>query len=293
MASAKKSRPQQPAKQGGRTGQKPSKQQRSAAAATRREQLRAQQEAERRAAQRKMRIIYVVSAVVALAVIAVISVVVINDRNAKREQAERERLAQIDPPSATSARNAFTYNPTKASGVPTVTVYADFQCSACKSFDETHGRVLGKLADQGKVNLEFRVLTFLDQNYGNTYSTQTAQAAACADTVGKFKAYHDNLFATQSGEGWSSEALRVKLPELSGITGENLTKFQSCIDQNATAKWVRESNQNARAGWKGSTPQVDINGKNPLVEADGKQIQFFYPMKPTEAAWLAALEQYA
>lgn len=273
---------------------KPSKQR---ATSTRREQLRAQQLAEAQKKQRTMRIIYVVSALVLVALVAIVSVVVVNDRNAKRAAADKQAASQFDPPSATAARNGYLWNPGNApESAPTLTIYEDFQCPACKSAEDYFGETVASLATSGKIRVEYRILTFLDVNLRNDASERSARAAACADTVGKFKEYHDTVYAGQpasEGAGYSEQQLRVDFPTLAGITGGDLTKFQACYDTGATAKWVSESYKSGTEGWAGSTPQYSVNGNNPKVKGtDGQETDWWRVLEPTEESWLKAIEQH-
>ncbi|WP_235997033.1 DsbA family protein [Aestuariimicrobium ganziense] len=267
------------------------------AASTRREQLRAQQLAEAKKRQRTMRIFTVLGAVVALAVIAIVAVVVVNDRNAKKEQAAQEAASQITPPSALADGTGYAWkvgNP--AADAPTITIYEDFQCPACKSTEEYFGPTLAKLAEDGKIKVEYRILTFMDTNLRNDSSERSARAAACADVSGKFKEYHDVVYKNQpqgEGSGYTDQQLRVDFPAAAGITGDDLTKFQSCYDSKSTSQWVREAFQKGSAGWEGSTPQININGKNPQVKnSQDQDTDWWRVLEPTEESWLKAIADH-
>ena len=271
------------------------KKQAQKSAASRREQLRAQQAADAKARQRKMRILYVLCGVVAFAVIAVVGVVVYNTEKDKRERAAREAASQVRPPNALEDGSGVVANPGKFKpGVPVLTIYQDYQCPACKQAEDYFGATIKKLADEGKIELHYRTLTFLDINLQNDSSTRAAMAAACSDVVGKLEEYHAVVYKNQpkqEGDGYTDQQLRETFATEAGITGADLTKFQTCVDDKQTSKWVRESNLAAQKTFQGSTPQYDINGKNPASTVDPNK-KWWQVLEPTEQAWLAAFEQY-
>lgn len=269
---------------------------RQKAAASRREQLRLQQEAEARRNKIRMGIIYGLCAIVLAGIITTIGVVIHNDRENKKRAAEREAAAQVTPPSAMSDGTGYQITKDAKEGTPVLTIYQDYQCPACKSVNDHFGPIINQLAAAGKLQVQYRTLTFLDDQIGNDASFRAAMAAACADTVGSLEKYHDTVFTNQperEGDGWTDDQLRNAFPAQAGINGDNLTKFQSCFDNKATSKWVRESNLAAQKSWLGSTPQYSINGKNPKVKtAEGKETDWWRVLDPTLASWEQAIEKY-
>lgn len=273
------------------------KKQAQQAAASRREQLRAQQAAEAKAKQTRMRVIYVLCGVVALAVIAVVGVVVYNLQQDKKERANREAASQITPPSAMPDGSGLIANPGKfTADTPVLTIYQDYQCPACKSAEDYFGATVKKLAADGKIQLQYRTLTFLDQDLRNDSSERAARAASCADVVGKLEAYHDTVYANQpaqEGTGYTDQQLRSDFAQKAGITGGDLTKFQTCYDDKQTSKWVDSSNIAAQKTWNNSTPQYDINGKSPQVKgSDGKETDWWRVLDATEESWMNAINQH-
>ncbi|MGJ6981526.1 DsbA family protein [Aestuariimicrobium soli] len=265
----------------------------SQGAQTRREQLRAQQQADAKRAQVRMRIIYSVAAVVVLAIIATVGVVIFQDRQRKQEIAAREAASQVSPPNLNADGSGIVLNPQVTGDVPTLSVYLDFQCPACKSANDYYGETVNKLAASGKVKVEYRVLTFLDTNLRNDSSEKAARASFCADIAGAFGPFHDAVYADQpaEGTGFTDEQLRVTYPTTAGITGDKLTAYQKCYDDKSTSKAVREAEAKARTTWLGSTPQYSINGKNPKVKNEkGEDTDWWRVLEPTEDAWLKAIE---
>ena len=186
------------------------------ATTSKRAALRAQQEAQESAKKRR-RIIGVTAGVV---IIAMVVVAVVFGLNHKSDDVPT--TGQITPPSATKD-GVYTLNPDKVkAGAPTVTVFQDYQCPACKGAEDALGKPLNELSAEGKIKLEYHTLTFLDSNLHNDSSTRAAMAAAAADVVGKFEAYHDVVYRHQSkdeGAGYTDEQLRKEFAAEAGITG--------------------------------------------------------------------------
>ncbi|MEL4505968.1 thioredoxin domain-containing protein [Luteococcus sp. H138] len=261
----------------------------SPAPANRREQLRIRQEAEARKA-RQMRIVMMGALVLALAIAAIVGTVLFNNNRTKA----REVTAQGTPPNATADKSAIVVNPGKAKqGAPTVSLFFDYQCPACKQLEQSHGPLLESLANKGEINFEYRTMTFMERNPNllNSASTRAAIGAACADKAGAYAKYHNAVFANQAqqevkgSEGYSDELLRSTIPQQVGITGEQLTTFQSCYDTRATEDFVKTVDEKASAAGITGTPSLMVNGN----KVDMKTVN----LGSTEAELLAALKANA
>lgn len=227
----------------------------------RREELRRQQEAAA-ARKRTNRIIGFGAAVVAIVLVAVfIAVLVMN-------QSQQAASATVTPPNASVKKDAIVLNAGKApADAPRVTVYLDYQCPNCKNFEQSFGPMLAQEAAAGTWTLENKTLTFMDKNLANTASTRAAYAAACSDLTGKYAEYNQAVYAAQAteevrgSEGYSQAFLRDQLPAQLGITGDSLTKFQQCVDKNATKAFVDAVEKSAYADGVTGTPTIAVNGK--------------------------------
>lgn len=172
---------------------------------------------------------------------------------------------QILPPSATADGAGILVNPKVGANVPLVEEYLDYQCPACRHADRVFGARLAELARKGVIRLEFHAMTFLDTNLRNDSSTRAAIAAACADTVGAYSAYHRVIFANQpdhEGTGYLDSQLRSDFPALAHITVRQLRTFQKCYDSRATATFVAGINRAANAAGVRRTPTLRFNGKD-------------------------------
>ena len=114
-------------------------------------------------------------------------------------------------------------------------------------------------------------MTFLDKNMKNDSSSRAAYAAAAADAVGHYAAYHDAIYTHQpatEGDGYTEQQLRVDFPKEAGITGANLTKFQQLYDQRATKTFVDKVDANATAAGINSTPTFKVIKGDKTVTLD-------------------------
>jgi protein-disulfide isomerase len=144
---------------------------------------------------------------------------------------------------------------TAAAGAPVIDLYEDFQCPACRDFEQTVGPTLRDLAETGKAKLVYHPLSFLGEE-----SVRAANAFGCAADAGKAGPFHDALFANQPPErsGGYKDPELTRAGEQVGITGE---RFAACVTGGTYSGWVR---QVARAGSdKGvtGTPTVFVDGK--------------------------------
>jgi protein-disulfide isomerase len=152
---------------------------------------------------------------------------------------------------------------TAASGAPTLALYEDFQCPACKQFEAAFGQTVTDLAQSGKVKLEYHIKNFLDDNLGNDSSTRAANAAFCAADAGKFQEYHNQLYANQPQEGVGfSETALTTIAKNVGLSGDALSSWESCYKANKYVDYVRSvETSSAKQGVTG-TPTIRINGED-------------------------------
>lgn len=223
---------------------------------SRRAQLRAAQIAEAKRARNQRIAIIAVSAVVALILVAG-GILLVSRMNAGR--------TETYPPNATAQRTGIVVNPGKGQqGAPVVELYADYQCPACASFEKAFGAQLTQLAGSGDIQLQYHLMTFLDTNLRNDASYRAANAAACADLVGHYAAYHDTVFANQptaEGTGYTDAQLTGDFAQQAGITGAQLDEFKQCYSQKKYSAFVKGVDNSAGAAGVTATPTIKVNGK--------------------------------
>ncbi|MCX6418823.1 MAG: thioredoxin domain-containing protein [Actinobacteria bacterium] len=150
----------------------------------------------------------------------------------------------------------------KAAGakIPVLDFYEDFQCPACKTFEDATSAGVNKLLSQGKVKAVYHVLAFLDRNLNNDASLRSANASACAADEGKFLIFHDIVYTNQpkEGTGYTDQEL-LQFGADAGITSKD---FQTCVTGLKYQKWVQNGVQReAENRPVTATPTLYINGK--------------------------------
>jgi len=152
----------------------------------------------------------------------------------------------------------------KSTTVPTVDVYADFQCPICGRFEQTFGPGLTAMAKAGEIKYVVHMMSFLDDNLRNDSSKRSANAAACAADAGKFLEYHAAVFAAQpakEGDGYTDAQL-AEFAKTAGISGAALTTWQKCTTSGQHSQYVTDvADASGKAGVTG-TPTVKLNGKD-------------------------------
>ncbi len=254
--------------------------------------LRQQQELEERR-KRNSKMIGIGLGVLAVILVAVLAIVL-------SQVASRSQATQQTPPSATEGYGiSLTSKGTQpADGVPHVVLYEDYQCSGCYGHEQRFGKAYQQLIDEGKITMEIRTAYFMDGRFDTQRATnrksseRAALAAAAADAVGKYREYHDVVFANYptQGEGYSDEQLRVTFAEQAGITGEDLTKFQELYDTKAFQTFAENAYKAMEANGITHTPTVVVNGTELDIVDDNDQ----YTVAANDAAGLlAAIEAIA
>lgn len=145
-------------------------------------------------------------------------------------------------------------NPT---ATPTIDVYVDYQCPACRSFEILNGGYMNELIAQNKAKVVFHPLTFIGAE-----SIIAANAAACAADENKFVDMNLALFQSQSGAEnsgkWQGDAM-LALGESIGITSDS---FKECVREGDYVKWTRNVTEASSKANVNSTPTIRINGKD-------------------------------
>jgi protein-disulfide isomerase len=218
----------------------------SQAAAARAAAIRRRQEVK----ERRRRTILVV---VALAVLAVIG-------TALSVYADR-----TGTPSASPRGTVATYAvPTGRASAPVkIAVYEDFMCPFCGQFERASRSALQKDVSDGRVQLQYYVLNFLDGSSTSDYSTRAANAyAAVLDDSGPqvAKKFHDLLFENQPEEG-SAGISDDRLLEYAVQAGADRGTVSTAIRDRTFEQWVDNGTDQASKDGVASTPTVKVNGK--------------------------------
>jgi protein-disulfide isomerase len=137
-----------------------------------------------------------------------------------------------------------------------LSIWEDFQCPVCKSFEASLGGYVEELVKSGEAEVAFHTASFLGPE-----SRRAANAGYCAADEGKFLDFHKAMYAVQSpienAGFWNPETL-IRIGEKVGITSES---FATCVRDDAKRDLVNTvADSMMKYGVQG-TPTVFINGK--------------------------------
>lgn len=232
---------------------------------SRREAMRLKAQAEEARGRRNSRILWVSLAAVAVVVIVILALVITQSLGKDSPSANQQT-----PPNATETYGIEikSQDVEPAADAPHLTIWEEYRCPACAQREEAFGPALDQLVDEGKITLEIGTAHFFDTQDGTDNSTRAAIAAASADAVGKFREFHSAAYTSflATGSGYSDQQLRVDIPAMAGIEGEDLVKFQELYDGGAFADFVDDANDEFRGSGLSGTPAFVVNGN---------QLEFF------------------
>ncbi|MEV6353323.1 DsbA family protein [Streptomyces hydrogenans] len=147
-----------------------------------------------------------------------------------------------------------------------ITVYEDARCPGCAQLEKTLHTTVNRLEDEGLLRVEYHVLSFVDRIVGGKGSKVAANALAAAQDAGRFREFHDVLFAHPPAEE-SSDAFadRDFLLELAGrIPGLRSAGFDKAVAEGTHSGW-------AKAVQRRFDQQTDVQA-TPAVLLDGKDL---------------------
>lgn len=159
----------------------------------------------------------------------------------------------------------------KDSAPHTVTVYEDFQCPICHDFEQATRDQLRQAVDDGKVQLDYRMVSFLDRASDNEYSSRALNAAAVVlDTSGQevFLKFHDLLFENQPEEGTAGPD-NDQLVEWAVQAGATESEVRPGIENGEFDQWVVNATDQMSKNGVNGTPTVFVDGE----KVDGSTVQ--------------------
>ncbi|WP_338898820.1 thioredoxin domain-containing protein [Streptomyces sp. TG1A-60] len=226
---------------------------------TARERL-AEERAKQKAAEKRRRVLIVGASV--LGVLGLAAVIGVVAANAGKDDAAAT-AGPVVAPSGANGEDSLAIPVGDADARSTLSVWEDFRCPACKSFEDAYRSTIHELTEAGKLKVEYHLVTLIDGNMGGSGSRKAANAAACAQNEGRFPEYHDVLFENQPAETSDDFASNRKLLDLAGkVDGLDSSAFRSCVEDGRHNSWVAKSNDAFRKGGLSGTPSVFLNGTN-------------------------------
>lgn len=205
-----------------------------------------------------------------LALAAVIGVVAANTGKSKKGSST---ASAVVAPHGATGKNSLVI-PVGAGDAPsTLTVWEDFRCPACQQFETGFRSTVHELEKSGRIRVEYHIATLIDSNMGGSGSLRAANAAACAQTAGKFPEYHDVLYENQPEETNDGFADNSRLIALAGrVPGLKSAAFTSCVNDGEHDGWVKKSNEAFQQGKFSGTPTVQLNGEAIYPKKGDEQI---------------------
>jgi protein-disulfide isomerase len=149
------------------------------------------------------------------------------------------------------------------SAAKTITIYEDFQCPVCAALEGATAEKLREAVEAGKVKVEYRMVSFLDDASKNAYSSRAANAAAAVlDTAGidAFWTFHDELFADQPDEGTAGPS-NDELVDAAVAAGAPRAAVAAAVDDGTFDQWVANATDAMSRDGVTGTPTVLIDGK--------------------------------
>ncbi len=228
--------------------------------AARAEKMRKEREkAEKR--QRNLITVGIVVVVIALVAAGAYAIATTSDKNAKQDEVVAPKGATKDygiPYTSEDAGGEAAPDAVK------VVIYEDFQCPVCQAFEQANGAFLDAAVKAGDIEIEYRILTFLDRASPNQYSSRAGSAALCAFESGGGEAYKKvaaMLWATQPPEG-SEGPENPALIDTLGQAGVKGATVETCVTKEQFVPWLGEATEASRDADVSGTPTVRIDGKD-------------------------------
>jgi len=141
-----------------------------------------------------------------------------------------------------------------------VTFYEDFLCPACGNFERTFGPTVSKLIDIGAIAADYRMVSILDSQKNQNYSSRAGAAALCVadESVDAFRRFHTALYSTgiqpdERGTSFPDNAKLIELAREAGVVG----KVPDCIN---SGKYLSKVSGESAAEHISATPTIKING---------------------------------
>ncbi|WP_371482272.1 DsbA family protein [Kitasatospora sp. NBC_00315] len=228
---------------------------------TARERMLEERAAEEAKSRRNKKLAVGGSVLAVIVVAAVVGVVVQNNRS-KPE-------TPVAAPAGTIGDKNLVIPVGSPDAPSTLTVYEDPRCPACGAFEREFSPTIDQLEDQGKLVINYHIVSFIDRSLGGKGSKYAANALACAQDAGHFRDYHDVLYRNQPDETNDAFGDKATLISLSKqVTGLDTPTFEACVNDNRFSGWVSAVQQDFDKSSFKSTPTVLLNGQ-PVYPKNG------------------------
>jgi protein-disulfide isomerase len=175
----------------------------------------------------------------------------------------RDTSADVSAPPAGSGSYGVTIG--DKSAPHTVVIYEDFLCPYCGELESASHEDMAKLAEEGKVYVEYRPFNLLPADY-SVAAASAFKVVLDASGPEVAKKFHDELYADQpeeSGPFPDADWLVQKAVD----AGADEASVRSGIENGEGESWVADATKAADDAGVSSTPTIVLDGK---VFQDGR-----------------------
>jgi protein-disulfide isomerase len=218
---------------------------------------------EAQAAERRRRFVIVAAVVAVLAVIGGLTWFAIS-----RGDTTGKAVGESGTPAHTEGYAVVVGD---ANAPTTLKFYEDPQCPVCQQFESVVGDKVAQAVADGKVKVEYHIVSFLDRSSKNEYSSRAANALyAVADTAGPeaFEKFHDTLYQNQPQEGTAGPD-DDQLVEWAAQAGAPETQVRTLIEDDTFGQFVENATGQMSEDGVTGTPGVFVNGTMATSPGEG------------------------
>jgi protein-disulfide isomerase len=156
----------------------------------------------------------------------------------------------------------------------TVDLYEDFQCPICKEFEAWLGDTITQDVENGSIRVVYHPMAFLDSKSTTDYSSRALESAACVldqDGPDVFVKYHELLFENQPAED-TAGLPDSELASLAEQAGADKAEVERCQSDDTFTGWVLAATDAASKAHVTGTPTMRIDGDDvPITQAGTQQ----------------------
>ena len=186
---------------------------------------------------------------------------------------------------------------TNGNEVPSISIFVDYSCPACKQFEEIHNPLLRTWVESGTVTVSYHPISFRDaQTAGQRYATRAANSAACVANFApdSYFNYNEILLASQPAPPEAVSLSNNQLIELTEtvVPADKAGDIAQCIRDETFSDWVGDATR--RAMQTGPVPvknaEIPLVTGTPAILVNGKV--YSWTANPADlAAFVATIEE--
>jgi protein-disulfide isomerase len=181
-------------------------------------------------------------------------------------QSNSDKTGKALDPNDTPKNLTGTYDVVvgKSSAPLKVKLYEDLQCPICKQFESLAGQPIADAISEGKAQVDYHMVAFLDRSSTTHYSSRALNAAmAVLSTAGpdSFLRFKAMAYTNQPAEG-SAGVPDSTLIDWAVQAGADESTVTPLIENNVYHQWVLNATDQMSKDHVTGTPTIFINGKD-------------------------------